>query len=124
VRCQLVGELALQRQHRDVHRERRLEGALHVGFRPAQARGDEPRDDGGVHRVPQTVLDQRMAFLAQDLEDRQVGIACDQCLQRGAGFFQCAAEALGPRLQQHIVDTCHAVAPQGGKRQPRGMSDV
>lgn len=109
----------MQLEHRDVHRQRGLEGALKIRFGPPEPARDELRDDGGAHRVLGAQPCAVAAVLAQHLENRQVRVAVDQRLQRHGGFVDGAAEARRLRVAQDLFDPCHRRAPHPRQQHPR-----
>ncbi len=58
------------------------------------------------------VAQQRAGVGAQDLEQRQVGVARDQRRHRRAGLVERVAKAFVPAVAQRLVDAAEAVVPQ------------
>jgi hypothetical protein len=118
----LARQFALQLQHRQVAGQCDLEDLLDLLRGPAQTLGDQERGDRGVHRALHTVGDVGVVFLAQHLEDGQIGVALDQHQHRVGGVFQRGLEAVVRRVLQRLSDARQALAPQAGQLGRLGMA--
>ena len=78
---------------------------------PGQALGHQEGRDGAVERAAHAVGRAGAAFVAQHLEDREVGIALDQRQHRRGGVVQRAAEVVVRCLLQRARHVVHALAP-------------
>jgi hypothetical protein len=105
-------ELALQLHHRQVHRQRGLEGADHRRLVPAEPLGHQARDDGRVQAVAQRVLHLGPAALAHGHEHREVGVLGDEFEHGRGGLVQRLAQAGLARVDQDRPHLGGAVRPR------------